>query len=266
MAEVYAELNAKPALPADVPAGPPMRFAKQLPELTQDEQLIRKHAEIASAHRQMQAYEAAVHEQTMAHERRQTDQARADAVVNRIAALQSDIDRANGYIEEAQRYGDYATASQWEAYTTKKEAELEELDRKFDQWTEYRNREQFYPPPPRQPTISEVVEANGIGAEKAWMYQNAHLLQTEAGQAQVRGAALNSVNRGFARGTEALVRDVHAQIYGRPLPRAETRQAMRVTLTKDDRDMARRLGVDETTWARNKLELGRRKSAGFYQE
>lgn len=117
----------------------------------------------------------------------------------------------------------------------------------------------------RQQTLNDVVEANGIGAEKAFLYQHPEFLQTEEGITRLRGAAMNAMSRGHARGTDALVADVQQQLFGTSQSADQRPQTGRVTLSADQRQFYGRLGLSDKQAAREVLKLQRLKQQGHYQ-
>jgi hypothetical protein len=265
MSQIYSDKSWRDglALPQAEPSGPSL--GKTLPPLTAAEMAAHTDAERIASIRRATAQAEAEHQQIMAAERVETAQARYDAIINCLSALDSRIEEANNRADHARQIGDVSNASYWQGEASKLQAQYTQLNDDYDRIDESQLQA---PTPSRQPTVSDIVETNAVGAEKPWLYAHPDLLQSEAGVTRLRGAAMNAMGRGLQRGTDAFVRDVEGQLYGTQYRQghSEPRQSTKVTLSADDRVMAKRLGVDERTWARGIIERERRKSLGMYQE
>jgi hypothetical protein len=265
--ECFQEMWAKEAAAPQVSApSEQMAFASELPGLTPEEFETGQGAErIASIKREM-ALAQAEHDRRMYAERAETRQGKLDAVANAIAAAESRIEEATNKRDQALWNGAHENASWWSGEIARREAQLAELQRNYDDVDEYETARQNTQQQ-RWPTFSEAVDTIARGdLEREWAHRNQRFLESPGGPQRVEAAYANALARGHLPNSPGLLNDVNTQIFGAPYHEQSRSTPQRVTLDRDQQDVARSLGLTNKQYARELLKLNDLKRQGNYQD
>jgi hypothetical protein len=261
--EVYQQLWKREAETPQVAPAAGIAFSAELPGLTREELESNEDAARIAVIKHEMAIAQAQHQQRMQGERAETRQAKIDAVVNAISASENRVEEATNRRDYALAIGDHQNASYWSGEVARRSAQLDDLNGTYQWIDEYETARQNAP---RQQTFAEVVNNYAVGPkEQNWAYQNVGLLQSPGGVERLQGAIMNAQCRGLVRGSPALVNDVNLQIHGRPAYQAPSAPApQRVTLSREQQDLARQMGLTNKQYAQELLKLNELKRQGRY--
>jgi hypothetical protein len=201
------------------------------------------------------------YEQQLAYERREREQAQYDAIVNAIAAANSDAENAQTALAQAWATGDTYGAAEHQRRIARSEARLVQLENGKDNWDAYMAQPQTYQQPAQQQQMTPEQVINSMPLmqeEREWLLKHPHLVTNQASILELQGAFHASQRAGLVRGSREYL-DFIAERVGADAAGANG-------LTKEQAQAAKDSGVTPEVYAENARKLSALKARGFYSQ
>lgn len=225
-------------------------------------------------------------------------QAELDAIENGIMAATTEAEVAEREITAFGEAADWGGMAKSQAKLARAHSRMVDLENakssveyRLQQWRREAEERAKMPPPPADPVEDWISRMQGVNnAQKDWLRQHRELVTDDEKNARLRTAHYDSQKEKIEAGTPAYfqyleerlgyrektqdddeVEVARPQIVSAPpsreAPSASGRSApTRVTLTAQEREIAASAGIDEITYARNKLKMLQMKAEGHYKE
>jgi hypothetical protein len=213
-----------------------------------------------------------------------------------IQARTAELEQAKQDYAVALSRNDYNTAAEAQARMTATQQAIADIQNGQVELSEYAQKMQQQAQQPQQPApqlnaqnIDQFIETqlpDLLPSEKEWLKSHPDALLDAGNQQRLNIAFHDSVRDGLKRGTPEYFRHMDRRLgyesedysressdptsmvleANRSKPQRRSRGGREVTLSKEERDMARLSGISEEEYGRQKLHLQDLKKSGYYTQ